>query len=46
MKKVFVLILSLIMIFSVSGETFATDSYSNYFSEEREFTVVDNALDY
>lgn len=46
MKRLFVLILALAMIFSASGEAFAVDSYSEYFSAEREFTVVDNALDY
>lgn len=34
MKKVFVLILSLIMIFSVSGETFATDSIPTIFQKK------------
>lgn len=34
------------MIISVSVAVFATDNYSQYFSAEREFTVVDNALDY
>lgn len=46
MKRLFVLILALVMIFSASGEAFAVDGYSEYFSAEREFTVVDNALDY
>lgn len=46
MKRLFVLILALAMIFSASGEAFAVDSYAKYFSAEREFTVVDNALDY
>lgn len=46
MKRLFVLILALAMIFSASGEAFAVDSYAEYFSAEREFTVVDNALDY
>lgn len=46
MKRLLVLILALAMIFSASGEAFAVDSYSEYFSAEREFTVVDNALDY
>ena len=46
MKRLLVLILALAMIFSASGEAFAVDGYSEYFSAEREFTVVDNALDY
>ena len=46
MKNFLALILALIMIISVSVAAFATDNYSQYFSAEREFTVVDNALDY
>ncbi len=46
MKNFLALILALIMIFSVSVAAFATDNYSEYFSVEREFDVVDNALDY
>lgn len=46
MKNFLALILALIMIISVSVAAFATDNYSEYFSAEREFDVVDNALDY
>ena len=46
MKKLLVLTLAVIMILSSYGQTFAVDGYSEYFSAEREFTVVDNALDY
>ena len=46
MKKLLVLTLAVIMILSSYGQAFAVDSYSEYFSAEREFTVVDNALDY
>ena len=45
MKKLLSLILVLIMVCSVSSTSFAADSYTEYFSEEREFVVVDNALD-
>ena len=46
MKKVIVFILALTMLFSSSSISFAADSYSEYFSEEREFIVTDNALDW
>lgn len=46
MKKVIVFILALTMIFSASSVSFAADSYAEYFSEEREFVVTDNALDW
>lgn len=45
MKKVIVFILALILSFSFSISSFATDNYTEYFSKEREFVVVDNALD-
>ena len=37
MKKVVVFILFLAMIFSASSVSFAADSYTKYFSEERIF---------
>lgn len=46
MKKLLVLTLAVIMILSSYGQAFAVDGYSEYFSAEREFAVVDNALDY
>lgn len=42
MKKLLSLILVLIMVCSVSSTSFAVDSYTEYFSEEREFTVGNN----
>lgn len=42
MKKVIVFILALTMIFSASSVSFAADSYTEYFSEEREFSVNDD----
>lgn len=42
MKRTVVFILALIMIFSASSISFAADSYTEYFSEEREFSVNDD----
>lgn len=46
MKKLLVCILALTMIFSASSVSFAADSYTEYFSEEKEFVVTDNAVDW
>lgn len=42
MKKLLVITFALIMILSSYAQAFAVDSYSEYFSEEREFVVGDN----
>lgn len=46
MKKLLVISLTLIMILSSYSPTFAVDSYSEYFSEEREFVVNDDTYNY
>lgn len=46
MKRIVVFILALTMIFSASSISFAADSYTEYFSEEKEFVVTDNAVDW
>lgn len=46
MKKIIVFILALTMIFSASSVSFAADSYTEYFSEEREFIVNDDTYNW
>lgn len=42
MKRLSAILLTLVMILSFYTSAFAADSYSEYFSEEREFVVGDN----
>lgn len=46
MKKIIAIILALTMAFVGSSVSFANDSYTEYFSEEREFTVNDDTYNW